>query len=73
MEIDAAVYSEVVGLAKRLMKEHVRRLLAERGKKAAVNFARQIARHAFADAGVELTDECSVHEDRGMIDLRAKY
>ena len=59
---DKQIDEAQVALAKAILNRHVRRLRQTQGRKAAVNVARQIARHGFAEAGVELTDECSVHE-----------
>ena len=63
---------ELIALAKKVLNQHVRNLAAS-SKKDAVNFARQISRHAFREAGIDITDECSVHEDSGTIRLSADY
>ena len=64
---------ELVAVAKKILNSHVRRLYATEGRKRAANFARQMARHAFTEAGISLVDECSVHDEHGEIKLTANW
>lgn len=66
-------YCQAIALAGRMLREHIGDLRATAGRKRAVNFARELARLAFREAGVDLVDECSVHEDSGEINLTGEY
>lgn len=70
---DAEIEQAQFALAKAVLNRHVRRLREAEGRQRAANFARQIARHAFLEAGIELADGCSVHEEHGTINLTAEW
>lgn len=55
------------------VKKMTREILSKHGSQRAINFARNTATELFAEAGLSVTDGCSVHKHHGTIALSAAW